>query len=218
VDLREDDLREAGGNIDDIIRDRNAEKRLNLIVPAHLITHSYELLMIINSVLGAYDNRIRELDVEKTGIEEIRKLRDIVERSLDELDSYSLIRADPYRTVFRVAAKNRRLFQLERIVRRKMRYLDTLISRRIEEEKEKEEKERVRRDWIIGILLSLLGAYQVIEVMKGMPMLWKIALLIPPLIIIGLVIFFMREEISFLLRKIKGSSSRKSGKNPESSS
>jgi hypothetical protein len=190
-------------DVDKNIRDKNSEKSLSLMIPARRIVYPYQLLMAIDSTLDAYNRRIREMDAEKANINDIRKLRDIVERGLDELDSYSLIEADPYRSVFRRGAKNRGLFRLEKIVRRKIRYFDSLISSR-------EGEEEKGRDRIIGILLSLLGIYQVIEVVTGRPMMEAMLFLIPALFIATLLVILIRKEISSIFRKIKGFLLRKS--------
>jgi len=147
------------------------------------VVRCYQLVAIVRTAIRSYHQRIRKINLESVKKGEIESLLDIVERGLEEIDSYyMLVTAEPDETVLRRALEATGTFRFKELIEKRLTHLDKVL----------EERQSRTLD-LLTIMLSLLGIYSVIEVLldaisMGLGLLWILILLIPALLMMALIL------------------------------
>ncbi len=171
------------------IRNEEAEKHIALLEKGLEVAYAYQFMASAEAVLDSYNKRLRRLDPNEADLREIEALRDVVERGLEELDNYTLVLADPLRSMLHKGSSNRGLFLLERIVRRRVSYLHSVIWRR---KRDAQETLLTLLSIILGSgLLSIMGAWS--------PLLTMILPIFPLLTMILLILMFFAIAAAILI-------------------
>jgi len=126
---REDD---SLNNVNSALRDPDHERHHHSVLQsfADNVLQIYQLVGIVETVLDSYNLRIRTYPLKRARLGEIEKFLDLVERGLEEIDNYSLVTADPVRTVLRMALKAHGVLSLREVVERRLAYIHRILAER----------------------------------------------------------------------------------------
>jgi len=119
-------------NVNSALRDPDHERHHHSVLQslADNVLQIYQLVGIVKAALDTYNLKIRRYPLERARLEEIERLLDLVERGLEEIDYYSLVRAEPMRTVLRMALKVRGVLGLKKVVERRLVHIHRILVER----------------------------------------------------------------------------------------